>query len=96
MDAHLEQKVWHYLRERLGFSPLECDTVQHHIKNVARAGGYDVDHRFAEAGLGSGPEARVASGIVKYASGEGGIPLCDHEMKRTVAYWLQTTAAGAR
>lgn len=96
MDTHLEQKVWHYLRDRLGFSPLDCDTVQHHIKKVARAGGYAVDHRFADAGLGSGPEARVASGIVKYAMGGGGISLCDHELKRTVEYWLRTTVAGTR
>jgi hypothetical protein len=62
------------------------------MRTVAQMAGHDLDERFAEAGLGAGPEAAAASAIVKRAlEMGGGGPATEQIVKQTVRQWVRVT-----
>lgn len=93
MNSIEEAKVRGYLQYTLHYDPYDCGTIVYCIRSLARMGGHDLDHRFAHAGLGAGPEARIATGIVDRALGGGGCETAMYTVRSEIKKWLQTTAA---
>jgi len=93
MDSLVEAKVRDYLRDCMRCGPVECGTVLVNMRSVARMSGFALDDRFANAGLGAGPEARVASAIVQLALGGGGVETPEYTIRSQVDRWLRTTPA---
>ncbi len=93
MNSIVEAKVKDYLLNRMGRAHTECGAIMFNIKKVAMVGGHEIDTRFADAGLASGPEAFVASAIVDAALGHGGNPVSEYVMKTTLDTWVRTTQA---
>ena len=92
MDSIVMAKVKRYLQERLNCDPYQCGAVVFNIRQLARVAGHTLDDRFSRAGLGAGPEARVASEIVdRSLGGGGGAATSEHHMKMATDYWVQTT-----
>lgn len=83
-QALLVQKVKDYLRDYFGYRGFEYVAVVSAMTEIARMGGYDLDGRFALAGLGAGPAARGASLLMLYAL-MGISP--NKEIKDAVAHW---------
>ena len=71
MNSIVEARVRGYLQYGLQYDPYDCGTIIRNMVDLARAAGHELDDRFAFAGLGAGPENRVASGIVNLALGGG-------------------------
>ena len=92
MNSIVEARIGDYLRNRLRLRPYDCGAVVYCIQNLARMAGHDLDDRFAGAGLGAGPEARVASAIVDLALGGGGCETSEYTIRLEVGRWLRTTA----
>ena len=92
MNSIVEEKVKGYLRSRLQYDPHDCGAILARMRRAARVAGYALDGRFATAGLGAGPDARVASGLVGRALGGGGGDVVSHYiLKRTVDGWVRTS-----
>lgn len=92
MNFIVETKVRDYLRRQMHFNPIQAGTVTYVIRQHARASGYEVDERFAEAGLGAGPEARVGAAIVDRALGRGGCETSMYTIRLHTERWLRTTS----
>ena len=92
MNSLVHARVKQYLQHRLRCEPHACGAVLFNMQKVARVAGYDLDQRFARAGLGAGPEAEVASGIVDRALGGGGNAVTEHVLKQTLDRWTRTTS----
>ncbi|MHC4063350.1 MAG: hypothetical protein ACYSUQ_07370 [Planctomycetota bacterium] len=91
MNSIEEAKVRAYLQYELHYDPYECGTIIYCIRSLARMAGHDLDHRFAHTGLGAGPEARVASGILDLALGGGGCETAMYTIRTEIDRWLRTT-----
>jgi hypothetical protein len=92
MDSIVIARVKRYLQERLTCDPYECGAVVFNIRQLARMAGHDLNERFSRAGLGAGPEARIASEIVDRAlGGGGGSASSEHHMKLMTQNWVRTT-----
>jgi hypothetical protein len=92
VNSTVEAKVKDYLINDLYYHQHDCGTIVECINSLARMEGYDVDERFARAGLGAGPEARIASAIVDRALGGGGAALPEvpeYAIKAEVSRWLR-------
>ena len=89
MDAINEAKVNDLLRNWFRYNPHDCGTVLEQITAVARVAGFGIEERFAEAGLGAGPEARVASRIVARALLEQGDETPDDAIRQEINRWLR-------
>ena len=97
MNSVVQAKVGRYLQERLGCRPDDCGAVIFNMRSAAQMAGHDLNECFAEAGLGAGPDAAVASGIVKRAIGTGGgEPVSDEIIRQTVRTWVRTTRPHGR
>jgi len=91
MDSLVQAKVTAFLRNRFQIDPVECTTVLRKIRELARAAGYGLDAQFAGAGLGSGPEGRVASSIVERALGGGGSATSEKDIRLTLERWIRNS-----
>jgi len=91
MNAIDEAKVRDYLQSKMHYDPYDVGAIVYNIRTLARMGGHEVDHRFAHAGLGAGPEARVAAGIVELALGGGGCETSQYAIRQEIDKWLRTT-----
>lgn len=91
MNSIVEAKVRGYLQDRLRYDPYECGAIVKNMRSLARTAGHDLDERFARSGLGSGPEGRVAAGIVELALGGGGSETSGYTIRKEIARWLRTT-----
>jgi hypothetical protein len=89
MDSLAEAKVKDMLQHWLHYGPYDCGTVVEQMTAVARTAGFDLDARFAGAGLGAGPEAQVASRILARALLEGGDETSDYAMRKEIEKWLR-------
>lgn len=89
MDSVVEAKVKDFLRLWFYMDPHDCGTLVDKMWSLARMGGHDLDARFARAGLGAGPEARVAAGIVDRALGGGGCETSDYTIRAHIEEWLR-------
>lgn len=93
MNSITEAKVKMYLRNELRYDPYNCGTIVESMQSLARAGGFVLDARFGTAALAAGPEARVASGIVQLAMGEGGSATSKYAIRTEIDRWLRTNPA---
>jgi hypothetical protein len=91
MDSIVEAKVKSYLRNRLYCNPYDCGAILNKIRSLARVGGHDLNSRFAHAGLGAGPEARIAASIVDRAMGGGGAATTEHAIRIAIDRWIRTS-----
>jgi len=89
MDSLVEAKVGDYLRNGLHINPFDVGTVLECMRSLACAGGNDLDESFRYAGLGAGPEARIASGIVDLALLGGGCETSDYAIRMQVRDWTR-------
>jgi hypothetical protein len=93
MNSIDEAKVRTYLEYGLRYDPYQTGTVLYNMTSLARAAGHEIDRRFANAGLGAGPECRVASGIASLALGGSGCGASIYAIRKEIARWLETTSA---
>lgn len=92
MDSIVEAKVKLYLTSHLHYQPHECVPVLNRMRSAARAGGFELDHKFAGVGLAGGPEARCAANIVNSALvGGGGDPVSESEQRAKIDSWIRTS-----
>jgi hypothetical protein len=91
MNSICEAKIRDYLVYDLRYRPVECGAILGQITDQARMAGFDVDERFALAGLGAGPEARIASRIVGRALGEHGDEIPEYAIRKEIEGWLHKT-----
>jgi hypothetical protein len=89
MNSIVEVKVDDFLRSQFHLRPYQRQAIIAKISELARMAGHDLDERFADAGLGAGPEARVASRIVARALGEEGSETSDYEIGQEIRGWLR-------
>jgi hypothetical protein len=97
MEPLVEEYVRMFLRTVFYLDPHQAKVVLECMTSAARVGGYDLDDRFADAGLGAGPEARVAAAIVarSLVGVGGGDPVDDAEMHETISRWLRTSGGAS-
>jgi hypothetical protein len=91
MDSVAIARTKLYLRERLHIDPYNIGAIVFNMRQLARMGGHELDERFARAGLGAGPEARVAASIVDRALGGGGTATSEHHVRLATDKWIRTT-----
>lgn len=91
MQSPTEARIERYLTDRLKFRWSDAGTIMERMRTLARVAGFDLDDRFATAGLAAGPEARVAAGVVNYAlGGGGGSAVSEFAMKQWASRCLRT------
>lgn len=90
MNAIVEAKVKDLLKLKYYVNPYDCGTIVDRMNMLARAAGYDLDERFARAGMGAGPEGRVASTIVDMATLGGGGETPEYTIRQTLNMWIRT------
>ena len=90
MNSIVEGRIKTHLQMKYHYSPLEAVTIVDHLRELALVAGFELDERFGEAGLGAGPEARVASRLVEQALGTGGSETSEWEVTREIERWLRT------
>ncbi|MCK4341233.1 MAG: hypothetical protein KAY37_05855 [Phycisphaerae bacterium] len=88
MNAIVEHEVVDYLKNRLHYDPWDCGTILECMRSLARMAGHGLDNRFRHAGLGAGPEARVAAGIVDLAMMGGGCETTQYTIRKHITDWL--------
>lgn len=92
MDSLIEAKVNKYLQKRLNYQPHECGAVLNRMRTLARTAGFELNHRFASAGLAVGPNGRCASNIVSQALLDGcGDAVTEYEIRNKIDEWIRTT-----
>ena len=93
MDSIVEAKVRRFLIDRFHLDPTNSGMITGKIRSLARMAGYNLDERFASAGLGAGVEATVASSIVARAIGKGGgDATAEKDIRVVLERWARTTA----
>ncbi len=96
MNSIVEEELRMYLVNRLHYDPYQCGTILEVMRALARMAGHDFDHRFRHAGLGAGPEARVAAGLVDLAMGGGGCETSPYTIRKHIDDWLLKNPAKGR
>ena len=94
MDSVVETRVLGYCRNDLGYDVWPCQTILKCVRDLARASGYDLNEKFARAGLGAGPEGRIASAIVERALGGSSPDTPEYTIRMHVRDWLRTNPSG--
>ncbi len=89
MNSIVEARLKDYLKNQLKYRVTEVGTIIGHMTTLARMSGHELDERFAEAGLGAGPEARVAAGILSLALGMGA-ETPESTIRQEIRNWLRT------
>ena len=89
MDSIAEGKLSDLLRNWLHYNPYDCGTILEQMTAVARSAGFDLDTRFAEAGLGAGPEAHIASRLLARALLAGGDEVSEYAIRKEISKWLR-------
>lgn len=91
MNAITEAKIKAYLSNRWHYDLYQIGAIVYNMRSLARMAGHDLDDHFRFAGLGAGPEARVASGITDLALGGGGCETSEYAIRHQIQHWLLTT-----
>ena len=95
MDAIVEFRVKTFLYNWLHYRPQELGTAITKMRDLAQMSGHALNDKFAAAGLGAGPEARLASRIVNRAMvGGSGTEVSDYEMRKTLDRWIHMGGMG--
>jgi len=90
MNSIVEAKIRDFLQYDLHCRWDDCGTIIEHLTELARMAGHDLDENFARAGLGAGPEARVASAIVDRALGGGGCETPEYAIRTEIGRWVRS------
>lgn len=91
MQAPTEARIERFITDRLKFRWSDTGTIMERMRTLARVAGFDLNDRFATAGLAAGPEARIAAGVVNYAlGGGGGSAVSEYAMKQWASRCLHT------
>jgi len=88
MNSLVEAKVVDYLVNRLHCDPFDCGTVLQCMRSLACAAGHELDERFRFAGLGAGPEGRMAAGIVDLAMMGAGCETTEYAIRQQLTTWI--------
>ena len=97
MDSVVAARVRTYLEKKLHRDVYECGTILRVMRSVAQVGGFDVDRRFAGAGLAAGPDARIAADIVGRAMcGSSGAATSEWAIKTTLDRWVERNPTAGR
>lgn len=92
MDSIVEAKVKLYLRQHYHMDPYNIGAIMFNVRQLARMAGHTLDGKFANAGLGAGPEARIAAAIVDRAMvGGGGAATAENDIRLATDKWVRTT-----
>ena len=89
MNSLVEAKIKDTLIYRFHYNPYHCGTILEHMRSLAQASGYDLDEHFRHAGMGSGPEGRIAAGIVDLALMGGGCETPESTIRMHVDDWIR-------
>lgn len=90
MNSIVEANVRSYLVNELRYRLYDTGTILDQMRSLASMAGHDLDERFAYAGLGAGPEARIASRLVDYALvGGGGTETPETAIRKQIDEWLR-------
>src|SRR5262245_42037366 len=89
MNANVDMKIKQYLRFRQGYEPQQVGSIIHVMRQLAGAVGFDLDNRFAYAGLGAGPEARIASEIVSRSTLAGALTSGEPVIRKQIELMLK-------
>lgn len=84
-----EVKLKQYLNRYFHLNPNERAAVVLKMRTLARAGGHTLDAKFAQSGLGAGPEARIASAIVARVLGTSGSATDENEIRVYLNKWIR-------
>lgn len=84
-----EIRLKHYLNRYFHLNPSERAAVVLKMRTLARAGGHILDAKFAQSGLGAGPEARIASAIVARVLGTSGSATDENEIRMYLDKWIR-------
>ncbi len=88
MNSDIEERICMLLENWFHYDSNDCGTILACMRSQARMAGFELNGRFAAAGLGAGPEARVASRIVKRALLGGGDETSDYSIETQVREWV--------
>lgn len=91
MNAISEARIRAYLADRWHYNPYQIGAIVLNMRALARMSGRELDDKFRHAGLGAGPEARVAAGITDLALGGGGCETSEYAIQQEIGHWLRTT-----
>jgi len=84
-----EVRLKQYLNRHFHLDPNERAAVVLKMRALARAGGHVLDAKFAQSGLGAGPEARIASAIVARVLGTSGSATDENEIRLYLNKWIR-------
>jgi hypothetical protein len=96
VNSQIEAQVRMLLQTELDCTPSDSNVIVDLMRMQARKSGYELDARFAHAGLGAGPEARIASRIVNRAMFGGGDETAEYSIEAAVRDWLRMGTSGRR
>ena len=96
MNSVVEAKIKDFLILNLKYKSNQIGPILDKIDETAAMAGYDVDERFAAAGLGAGPEARIASRIVDISLLGGGTETPEYAMNKEIDQWLKRSKPKGR
>lgn len=89
MNAVVLARLKTYLGHYLHYQPYEANAIVSKVRALARTAGHDIDFRFANAGLGAGPEGRLASRLITYSLvGSHGTETTEYEVRKQIHLWL--------
>lgn len=88
MNSLVEARIGDYLINRLHCNYYDCGTILECMRSLARVSGFTLDEPYRFAGLGAGPEARIASGIVDLALMGGGAETSEYAIRSQIRDWL--------
>lgn len=91
MNSLLEAKLSDLLLQKYRLNPNDTGTVLECIRRHARVAGHELDTEYRFAGLGAGPEGRVAASLVDQALLGGGCESSEYAVKTQIKEWLRVT-----
>src|SRR5262245_6236551 len=90
MNSIVEARIANYLIIEHNVRHKDVGAVINRIRYLAKMSGFSLDDRFARAGLGAGPEARIAADIVAQSIGAGGgCETPEYAVRTHVQDWIQ-------
>jgi len=91
MNPNVEGRIKDYLTNQLNCQVEDCGTIIECVRHQARVSGHELDERFADAGLGAGPEALVAGRIVdRSLRGSGaGTETSESKIRQQIEVWIR-------
>ena len=91
MNSIVEAKLVSFLINEHHIRHKDVGAIINRIRYLAKMSGFALDDRFARAGLGAGPEARIAADIVAQSIGAGGgCETPEYAVRTHLQDWIQS------